>query len=71
MGRGVLGNCEADSPSVCFFTVGRLPEFCFEMGQLDPEIWGGAGGKFDVDTVGPTVGLVPRCCLVIDPLPDC
>src|SRR5579872_5964947 len=37
-GRGVLGSCEAESPSVCFLTVGRLPEFCFEMGQFAPEI---------------------------------
>jgi hypothetical protein len=69
-GRGVLGSCEAESPSVCFFTVGRLPEFCFEMGQFAPEIEVLADCEFGVDTVGPTSDALPRCCFAIDPPPD-
>ena len=73
IGRGVVGNCEADSPSVCFLIAGKLPEFCFEAGQFAPDTVAleGAGGRFDVDTPGPAAPALPRCCLVIDPLPDC
>lgn len=67
-GRGVTGNWEADSPSVCFFIAGRLPEFCFKPGQFDPEIGVLAGCWFCVDTVGPTVGALARCCFANGPL---
>jgi len=73
IGRGVVGSCEADSPSVCFFIAGNAPEFCLFAGQFAPETRGfeDRGGKFEVDTVGPLAPAFPRCCLVNGPLVDC
>jgi hypothetical protein len=73
IGRGVVGNCGAESPSVCFLITGKLPECCFVADQFAPESADleGAGGGFDADTPGPAAPALPRCCLVIDPLPDC
>jgi hypothetical protein len=73
MGRGVFGSGGADCPSVCFFTVGRLPEFCLEKGQFDPEVcvFAGCWFGFGIDPIGPPNGAPPRCCLGIGPLPDC
>ena len=72
IGRGVVGSCEAESPSVCFFIAGNVPEFCLVVGQFAPE--SGAlediGGRFEVDTFGPAAPAPPRCCLVPGPLAD-
>jgi hypothetical protein len=72
-GRGVVGGCEGDSPSVCFFAEGNVPECCFEADQFTPETGGleGAGGRLVADRVWPKPPAFPRCCLATCPLPGC